>query len=237
MFSGYLADAGGFFRFLQPVFQFRVFGSGALLAAGLLLSSSWLIWFSARLVGRRARSAETLLAARALEADARPWGRTLGIIGLIVAIGIVAGWMEAEVVGERGELEPFWLSSFVLVDLALLVGMAVAACALLVRQAEYMLEQGPALATLRATGTSERELRGVFIRQALIAAVPVCGVAALIPLITVAALSPPVHAWMLWPVARTLLMAGLGVLATVLVAVASRRRLRRTVTPVRLRTE
>ena len=146
---------------------------------GLLMFPSWLVWFSARTVGRRAHSPETLLAARALEADARPWGRTLSVVGLAVAIGSASGWIEAELLREHRATEPFWLSSFILIDLALLVGMAVAASALIVHQAEYLLERGPVLATLQATGTPETALRRVLVRQALIAATPVCAVAAL----------------------------------------------------------
>jgi len=43
--------------------------------------------------------------------------------------------------------------------------------------------------------------------------------------------------WFLWAMPRAFLVAGLGVLGAVLAALFSRRRLRRTVAPVRLRTE
>jgi hypothetical protein len=62
-------------------------------------------------------------------------------------------------------------------------------------------------------------------------------VAALIGGVGTAGLMRGTNTWVPWPIARALLMAGLGVLAAVLVAAASRRRLRRTVAPVRLRTE
>ncbi|GAB2852895.1 hypothetical protein GCM10027176_64520 [Actinoallomurus bryophytorum] len=205
-----------------------------LLVVGLLFSSSSLVRLSARVTGRRARSAETLLAARALEADARPWGRTLSVVGLAVAVGTITGWAEAEMLMERRATEAFWLSSFVLVDLALLVAIAVAASALLVHHAEYFLERGPVLSTLRATGTPEVALRRVLVRQALIASVPVCVVAALMGLYP---LVIGIRIWILWPVTRAVLMAALGILAAVLSAALSRRRLRRTVTPALLRVE
>ncbi|HZE30191.1 MAG TPA: FtsX-like permease family protein [Actinoallomurus sp.] len=207
-----------------------------LLVAGLLFSPSSLVWLSARVAGRRARSAETLLAARALEADARPWGRTLSVVGLTVAIGSVTGWFEAVILRDRRGTEPFWLSSFILIDLALLVGMAVAASALFVHHAEHFLERGPVLATLRATGTPDTALRRVLVRQALIAAIPVCVIAALVGLL-VPGMRLRMELWSLWPMARALLMAALGVLAAVLSAALSRRRLRRRISPLLLRTE
>jgi hypothetical protein len=231
--NGWLPDGWGL-ELPRPVMGLLIVGGPV---AGLLLSSSSLIWSSARVIGTRARSAETLLAARALQADARPWGRTMSVVGLAVAIGSGAGWMQSGLIDGRGGLEPFWLTSFVLVDLALLVGISVAAAALLVHQAEYLLEHGPVLAALHAAGTSERELRRVLTRQALIAATPVCAVASLVGFLAMAAPAMQNKGWLLWPVARALLMAGLGVLAAYLVATASRRRLRRTVASGRLRTE
>jgi hypothetical protein len=207
-----------------------------LLVAGLLFSPSSLVWLSARVTGRRARSAETLLAARALEADARPWGRTLSVVGLAVTVGTITGWTEAEMLMERRATEAFWLSSFVLVDLALLVAIGVAASALLVHHAEYFLERGPVLSTLRATGTPEVALRRVLVRQALIASVPVCVAAALMGLYPLV-VGLHMRLWILWPVTRAVLMAALGILAAVLSAALSRRRLRRTVTPALLRVE
>jgi hypothetical protein len=219
-----------------PLRYFAPLAGAVILVAGLLLSTSSVVWLSARTTGRRARSAETLLAARALEADARPWGRALSVVGLTVAIGSVVGWFEADTLEARRATETFFLSSFILIDLALLVGMAVAASALFVHHAEYFLERGPVLATLRATGTPETALRRVLVRQALIAAIPVCVIAA-IPGLLVPGIRLRLDLWSLWPLARALLMAALGVLAAVLSAALSRRRLRRTISPVLLRTE
>jgi hypothetical protein len=219
-----------------PLRYFAPLAGAVILVAGLLLSPSSVVWLSARATGRRARSAETLLAARALEADARPWGRALSVVGLTVAVGSVVGWFEADTLEARRATETFFLSSFILIDLALLVAMAVAASALFVHHAEYFLERGPVLATLRATGTPETALRRVLVRQALIAAIPVCVIAAL-PGLLVPGIRLRLDLWSLWPLARALLMAALGVLAAVLSAALSRRRLRRTISPVLLRTE
>jgi hypothetical protein len=219
-----------------PLRHFAPLAGAVILVAGLLLSPSSIVWLSARATGRRARSAETLLAARALEADARPWGRALSVVGLTVGVGSVVGWFEADTLEARRATEAFFLSSFILIDLALLVGMAVAASALFVHHAEYFLERGPVLATLRATGTPETALRRVLVRQALIAAIPVCVIAA-IPGLLVPGMRLRLDLWSLWPLARALLMAALGVLAAVLSAALSRRRLRRTISPVLLRTE
>jgi len=212
-----------------------------LLVLGLALAPSSMVWFSARVAGRRARSAETLLAARGLEADPRPWGRTLSVVSLAVVVGSATGWFQAEMLSEGRATETFWLSSFILLDVTLLVAMAVASSALFVHRAEYLLEHGPVLATLRAAGTSEAALRRVLVRQALIAAAPVCTVAALAGVISLGVISLGVVArfgvWYFYPFLHAALLAGLGVLAAVLAALLSRRRLRRTVTPVLLRAE
>jgi FtsX-like permease family len=209
-----------------------------LFAVGMMLSTSRLIWASARIAGRRARSAETLLAARALEADARTWGRTMAVVGLAVAIGGRTGWIEAEIMDDRHTLDPFWLTSFTLVDLALLVAMAVAAAALLVHQAEYLMEHGPVLATLRATGVADGQLRRVLMRQGLIAAILPCTVAALVGSVSLAdlgALHGATRTW--WPATNAVVMAALGVLAATLATKASKRRLQRATSPGHLRTE
>jgi predicted lysophospholipase L1 biosynthesis ABC-type transport system permease subunit len=207
----------------------------ALFAGGLLGSQSGLVALFARTAGRRARSAETLLAARALEADARPWGRTLSVVSLAVMLGSAAGWTEAEVVNDSRITETFFLSSFVIVELVLLVTIAIAASALMVHQAEYLLEHGPVLAALQALGTPETTLRRVLIRQALIAATPLCAIAALLGLL--ALMRPYPLGWFLWATPHTVLVGALGVLGAALAAFFSRRRLRRTVAPVRLRVE
>ncbi|MCO6010396.1 hypothetical protein NE236_36080 [Actinoallomurus purpureus] len=220
----------------MPYRPFAILLGAGLSAVGLMLSASRLVWASARIAGRRARSAETLLAARALEADTRPWGRTMSILGLAVAIGSGTGWIQAGFMDARHTLDPFWLTSFTLVDLALLVGMAVAAAALITHQAEYLMEHGPVLATLRAAGVADGELRRVLTRQGIIAAVLPCSVAALIGLLP---LARALHneTWALWPVTNAVLMAALGVLAATLATKASQHRLQRAVSPGRLRTE
>jgi hypothetical protein len=221
-----------------PHGAFTVLPGTGVLAVGMMLSTSRLVWACARVAGRRARSAETLLAARALEADARPWGRTMSVLGLAVAIGSYTGWLEAELMDERQALDPFWLTSFTLVNLALLVGTVVAGAALVLHQAEYLMEHGPVLAALRATGVADDEMRRVLRRQGIIAAVPPCSVAAVVGLLVPAGAWALDHAvWVLWPVVNGVLMAVLGVLAAVLATRASRRRLGRATSLDRLRTE
>ncbi len=203
---------------------------------GLMLSASRLVWFSARVVGRRARSAETLLAARILEGDARPWGRAMSLVGLAVIVGTVTGMNAEEVLAGSHGLDPFWATSFALVGAALLVGIAVATAALLVHQAEYLLENGRVLADLHASGTSERELRRVLVRQALIAATPPC-LAAALPGFALLFQTHITWEWRLLLVADGLVVACVGILGAVLAAVASWRRLRRVISPDRLRAE
>ncbi|YCK39531.1 hypothetical protein ACNF49_37390 [Actinomadura sp. ATCC 39365] len=83
-------------------------------------------------------------------------------------------------------------------------------------------------AALAAAGVPERAPGGVLVRQAVVAALPVCVVAAVsgvaVVVLTVVTVyrveSPP------WAVTRAVLMAGVGVLAAVVVALAARPLLR-----------
>lgn len=81
----------------------------------------------------------------------------------------------------------------------------------------------------------------VNVPPALCAAAPVCTVAALAGVILPGAVTlgavARFGAWCLYPFPRAALLAGLGVLVAVLAAFSSRRRLRRTATPVLLRAE
>jgi hypothetical protein len=202
------------------------YGSVVAMAAGLVLllfgvtlAATWLIRAYARRAGRRARSAETLLAARLVEADPRAWARALSVVSLTVFFGAAAGAQQAGV---------GYSQAHALVDVALLVALVTSAVALVVHQAEELIDLRRSFAALAASGVPERALGGVLVRQAVIAALPVCAVAAVsgVAVVIVAVLDVYQVQWLGWAVGRAVAMAGVGVLAAVLVALAARPLLR-----------
>ncbi|MBA9001156.1 FtsX-like permease family protein [Thermomonospora cellulosilytica] len=221
------------------------FTGGAVTVVGMVAAGSRLVLESARLAARWARTPQTLLAARTLQADPRSWGRTLSVIGLVVLFGTGAGIIQADVLDDAlrddSSTDPFWLVSFTLVDLALLLALAVAAVALVVHRAEWLLESRRSLAALTASGTPVSALRRTAQRQALIAAAPVCAVAALTGLIGMGAftvlVSEPTTFVAAWSLGRAVLMTLLGIAAASAVTAASRRLLARAASPEQLRTE
>ncbi|WP_431921315.1 hypothetical protein [Nonomuraea jabiensis] len=202
------------------------YGSAVAMAAGLVLllfgvtlATTWLIRAYARRAGRRARSAEALLAARLVEADPRAWARALSVVGLTVFFGAGAGAQQAGV---------GYSHAHALVDVALLVALVTSALALMVHQAEALLDHRRSFAALAASGVPERALGGVLVRQAVIAALPVCSVAAVsgVAVVILTVLDVYQVQWLGWAVVRAVAMAGVGVLAAVLVALAARPLLR-----------
>jgi len=202
------------------------YGTAVAMAAGLVLllfgvtlATTWLIRAYARRAARRARSAEALLAARLVEADPRAWARALSVVSLTVFFGAAAGAQQAGV---------GYSQAHALVDVALLVALATSAAALVVHQAEELLDLRRSFAALAAAGVPERALGKVLVRQAVIAALPVCVVAAVLGVVVV--VLPLLDHYSLqrfgWAGPRAVAMAGIGVLAAVLVALAARPLLR-----------
>lgn len=215
--------------------------TGAVLVLfGLVLGAAWLIRLSARRVIRRTGTAETLLAARMVEADPRGWARALSVVALTVFFGAASGVLEAERVAQDA-FSGFHVKGFLLVDLALLIALLTSGAALVVHQSEELLDHRRSFATLSAVGVPERGLGRVLTRQALIASLPVCVVAA-VGGVTVVVLMV-LEAYEATPVTvvlvtgKALLMTGIGVLAATLVARAARPMLRAALRPEELRAD
>ncbi|MEV7013976.1 hypothetical protein [Streptosporangium sp. NPDC051022] len=206
---------------------------------GLVLGTAWLIRAAARRAGRRTEVAETLLAARIVEADPRGWARALSVVGLTVFFGSVVGAQQGVIIVQGG-LSDFALA-YLLVDLALLIALTTSAAALVVHQAEDLLEHRHSFAALAAAGTPGPALGRVLTRQALIAALPVCAVAAVAGTALIVLTLPDVYLQapgaLAYAAGRATLMAGIGVLAATLVARAARPILRRALRPEGLREE
>ncbi|MBB5784419.1 hypothetical protein [Nonomuraea jabiensis] len=199
-----------------------------LILFGVTLATTWVIRAYARRTGRRAGSPETLLAARLVEADPRAWARALSVVGLTVFFGAGAGAQQAGI---------GYSHAHALVDAALLVALVTSAAALVVHQAEELLDHRRSFAALAASGVPERALGGVLVRQAVIAALPICVVAAVAGTAVVIVPLAGIYqvGWLGWAVGRAVAMAGIGVLAAVLVALAARPLLRDTLRLERLR--
>ncbi|MER6007068.1 hypothetical protein ABT120_51615 [Nonomuraea angiospora] len=199
-----------------------------LMLFGATLATTWVIRVYARRAARRAGSPEMLLAARLVEADPRARARALSVVGLTVFFGAAAGAQQAGI---------GYHHAHALVDAALLVALVTSAAALVVHQAEELLDHRRSFAALAASGVPERALGGVLVRQAVIAALPICVVAAVGGTVVVILPLADIYqvGWLGWAVGRAVAMAGIGVLTAVLVALAARPLLRDTLRLERLR--
>lgn len=221
-----------------------LFVLGAALAlTGIVTGASRIILEGARLAGRRARTPETLLAARALEADPRAGGRTMAVVALVVTFGTVTGSVSWDVLREHGAsgdpAERFYLVSLGLTYGALLFALLVALGALVVHRAESLLESGRSTAALAASGAPVASLRRSALRQTLIAAVPVCAVGALAALIPMALLMFRADDLLMtaWLAGHAVAMAAIAVSAAAAVTALSGRLTTRAAAPARLRAE
>ncbi|MEU8381077.1 FtsX-like permease family protein [Streptosporangium sp. NPDC048865] len=211
-----------------------------LLLFGLVLGATWLIRVAARWTGDRTEVAETLLAARMVGADPRGWARALSVVGLTVFFGSGVG-AEQGLILFRGGFGPFHGVAYLLVDLALIVALVTSAAALVVRQAEDLLEHRHSFAVLAASGVPGPALGRVLTRQAFVAALPVCAVAAVAGVGVVVSMVwdgyREVPEALAFAAVRAALTVGAGVLAATLVALVARPILRRTLRPEGLRDE
>ena len=135
-----------------------------------------------------------------------------------------------------------WPTVYLLIDLALLVALATSAAALVVHQAEALLDHRRSFAALAAAGTPMPALGRVLIRQALTTSIPVCLVTALtgvsVVMITTGAYGYQEHPEaLIWVAIRMILMVLIGVATAVLMARAAHPLLRHTLHPDELRTE
>ncbi|MFD0683142.1 FtsX-like permease family protein [Actinomadura fibrosa] len=216
---------------------------GALTAVGVAAGAGRLILASARLAGRWARTPETLLAARALEADPRAASRTMAVVGLVVAGGTGSAVIEWDVLQQaavdHAGVDLFWLVSIGSTWLGLLFALLVAVTALVVHQAEVLLEDGRSTAALAAAGVPVAALRRTALRRTIIAATPVCAAAALATAVGMAAGLYTSASWGLaaWMAARALLMVAVAIASASAVTLVSNRFLTRAAAPDRLRAE
>ncbi|TDB90426.1 FtsX-like permease family protein [Actinomadura sp. 7K534] len=230
--------------FIDAAWNLWLIALGAVLAvAGIAAGAARVILESARLAGRWARTPETLLAARTLEADPRAGGRTMAVVALVVFFGTATGVVTWDVVQTGGLFDDpedrFWLVSLGLTYGALLFALLVAVTALVVHRAEALLEGGRSMAALAAAGAPVASLRRSTLRQTLIAATPVCAIGALTALLGMAPglfLTPDLP-MVAWTAGHALFMVALAVAAAAAVTALSNRLLTRAAAPANLRAE
>jgi hypothetical protein len=184
-------------RELPPVaVPLAMFGGTLTAAVGAILGAGWISYTVGRLLLRHGRRPASLLAARRLVAD--PWSgsRTLAALLACVlfgggAVGVRA-WLSADralqedanrmsAAAQGVEYIPddqsFYTRTLDLVDLAVWVGVAIAAAGLLVALAEGIVSRRRTYASLVATGVPRGTLAGAILWQVGAPAVPAIALA------------------------------------------------------------
>ena len=173
-----------------------MFGGTLLAATGAILGAGWISYTVGRILLRHGRRPAALLAARRLVAD--PWSgsRTLAALLACVlfgggAVGVRA-WIEADRAlqedGNRASAaaqgveyipndDSFYTNTLDLVELAVWVGVLIAAAGLIVALAEGIVSRRRTYATLVATGVPRRTLAGAILWQMAAPAVPAIALA------------------------------------------------------------
>lgn len=143
----------------------------ALAIVGVLGLAPWAAHQAGTWVAGRASTAETLLAARSLVAEPRASGRAAAAVG---AICLVSGGQIAILANflENYREDAFFLTTAVLVAVALLVALGVTAGSLVVHAVESLIDRQRSLAALVAAGTPVTVLQGAQRRAALLTAMP-----------------------------------------------------------------
>jgi hypothetical protein len=126
---------------------------------------------SGQRAARHTSDPATLIAADHLVSDPRPAARAAAAVG---AIGIVSGTAAVmEISAFFGPLiDPFFVISFALVGVALILVLLVTASTLAVHAAESLVDRRRVLAALVAAGTPVSVLRDALRREAMLTAMP-----------------------------------------------------------------
>lgn len=163
-----------------------------LVVLGIIFGTGWISWTAGRLLVRYGRRPAALLAGRRLMAD--PWSgsRTLAALLAAVVFGAVALGFRQEFVisaaahdevnrltGETdgggigfGAEPSFYLNAYFLVNVAIGIGLALAAAGVLVAMTESIVARRRTNAALVATGAPRRTLAGALAWQTLTPFVP-----------------------------------------------------------------
>jgi hypothetical protein len=164
---------------------------GALATLGVVLGTAWLAYAAGRVLHRFARGPAALLAARRLLAD--PWRGSRTFAALLAAVVVGGGAVAqreyfevhaalqeeeqrvmADLTGEpyHPVNDGFYLRSMDLVDVAVAVGLIIAAAGLIVAVAEGIVSRRRTYAALVAAGVPRRVLARAVLWQAMAPVVP-----------------------------------------------------------------
>jgi hypothetical protein len=143
-----------------------------LVVLGVIALAPWVAFRSGQRAARSTSDPATLIGAGHLVSDPRPAGRAAAAVG---AIGLVSGAsavMEGGVFFYSDFVDPFFVISFALVGLALLLVLVVTFSTLAVHAAESLVDRRRVLAVLVAAGTPVSVLRDSLRREAMLASMP-----------------------------------------------------------------
>jgi hypothetical protein len=157
-----------------------VFGRGQAVAmAGILLVvlgvtalGPWVAFRSGHRAARRTSDPATLIAAGHLVSDPGPAGRAAAAVGAIGIVSGVAAVMEVGIFFYSSFIDQFFVISFALVGVALILVLLVTASTLAVHAAESLVDRRRVLASLVAAGTPVSVLRDALRREAMLTAMP-----------------------------------------------------------------
>ncbi|MEU3452569.1 FtsX-like permease family protein [Micromonospora sp. NPDC006766] len=170
-------------------------GGGLAAMIGVVTGTGWISHTAGRLLHRYARRPAALLAARRLTAD--PWAGSRTFAALLAALIFGAGAagfrayflatveLDARTGSERVASDDFYLGTMDLIDLAVAVGMTIAAGGLLVALVEGVTARRRQYAALVATGVPRGTLGRSILWQSLAPAVPAIAVALTVGLLLV----------------------------------------------------
>ncbi|GGM25364.1 hypothetical protein GCM10007977_028130 [Dactylosporangium sucinum] len=186
-----------------------VYGGALMAAFGVVLGTGWLSYTTGRLLHRYARRPAPLLAGSRLMAD--PWSgsRTLAVLLVCVVFAGGVAWTRSWFAAEDRiraqyqrtldplqdpQLDPFYLNTVALIDLAVLLGVVLAALGMLVALADGILTRRRAYAALVATGVPRPVLARSILWQAFVPAIPAVLIALTVGAGLMASLASEVHA-------------------------------------------
>ena len=163
-----------------------------LVTLGIVFGTGWIAWTAGRLLVRYGRRPAALLAGRRLMAD--PWSgsRTLAALLAAVVFGAVALGVRQHFVTEAAAMDEanrlaaatygggislgadtsFYLNAYALVNVAVAVGLTLAAAGVLVAMTEGIVARRRTEAALLAAGVPRRTIAGALAWQALTPFVP-----------------------------------------------------------------
>jgi len=211
-----------------------VLAASALAVLGIVSLASWIAYGAARYVLARTGSAALTLAASRVVAEPRAAGRAAAAVGGISLVASGGTLTAAE--GARVSGDPFFLVSYALVALLLLVALLMVIGALAVHSVESLLDRKRSIAALAALGTSIGEMERAQFAEIALAAMPVAAAGTLLGSAALAGLGlvTPLFLLLQLPIVATML--GLVWLATAIAVRATRPWVRRAVAVENLRT-